>query len=82
MFKLILTAIIAVSFSMQAQTKINDTLKLKISLKVEDATVEEALQMIQKKSRDIDPYKKGVNIIIQEKDAKKITTLIENGQLK
>ena len=77
MIKVITTAILFVCISLQGQSKIDDTLKLKIDIKLDNVTVQEALEMIQKKSRLIDPDKKGLNIIIQEKDAKKLNKKIK-----
>ena len=64
--------ILAVSFAVQAQSNGTDQ-KLKMvipSLKIRGVTVEQALMSIQRKSRDIDPAKKGITIIIQEKNEK------------
>ena len=71
MLRITAVILLAACFAVQGQNKTEEKLKLMIpTIKLRDVTVKDALMMIQKKSREIDPDKSGVNIIIQEQDKK------------
>ena len=71
MLRLAAVLLLSVCFVANAQNKTDAKLKLVIpSIKLTDVTVKDALLMIQKKSKEIDPDKTGVVIVIQEQNQK------------
>lgn len=65
-----LFVLLALTFAVNAQnskTKVNLVIH---KLKLDKTPLSQALQAIQRKSKDVDPEGKGVNLIIQEKDNK------------
>ena len=83
MYRLVTLILLTVCFTVSAQSKIEKKLKLIVpAIKINDVTVKDALQIIRKKSKEIDPDKTGINILIQEKNqkllSKKVTFNLTN----
>ena len=74
--------LLALSFAVNAQTKQSKSFMLIPKLKLDKVNLSDALVSIQKKSRDIDPAGKGINLVLQEKNPKilnrKVTLDLDN----
>lgn len=62
--------LLALTFAVNAQNRKSGIHLVIPKLKLDNVSLSLALEAIQRKSKDIDPAKKGVNIVLQEKNEK------------